>query len=740
MPLNPRVLRKLFAAGSAIVVLVVAGFYLRGILNVRRDPHTAPTEIPGNIAQRAKEFNFSRSDGPRKLFSIHAASFEQFKEGGRAALHDVSIIIYGRNQDRSDQIYGSEFIYDPETKDVAAKGEVRIDLEANSTGGTGPGRVSAEEMRNLIHVKTSGLTFNGNTGLAQTTERVEFRVPEASGSAVGATYDSHAGVLALKSAVRIVTTDKQKATITGQSATITKAPNKIVLQTAKVEEPERTITADKVTVFLRDDNTVERILGSGNLHASRTGAKAFELNAAEGELKIGSDNQVNSGALTGGISYVSKSDSPARGKAGRALLLFGPKNRMTRARMEDSVEFEQGPVAKSQQLHDSAVDLYLVDGKRLEKAVTSAGPAEIRMMQGTEKTTISAGQFETKFNADNRLNALLGSPDAKIVTSTPGRPDRTTTSRELTAAFNSKGEIISAEQTGDFHYQEGTQIATSDRAKYVAVDDSIALTGSPRLVDSRGILTADTIHLNRKTGGAFAQGNVKSTYSGLKAQPGGAMLASAEPIHVTGTTVTANKSTEVAKYTNARLWQGANIVEAPEISFDRAHRSLQAQGGQPGQVKSVFVQPDKKGKVTPVNVTADKLSYVDSDRKAVFSGNVLVRAEATTITADTLEVFLLARGNRSDAQAGSQLDRIEGKGDIKIQQPNRRATGSQLVYTSAEQKIVLTGTENKRPSMFDAERGQISGDSLTFFTHDGRVLVGSGESSSDSHPKDSRRE
>jgi lipopolysaccharide export system protein LptA len=385
------------------------------------------------------------------------------------------------------------------------------------------------------------------------------------------------------------------------------------------------------------------------------------------------------------------------------------------------------------------MDLYL-DGKRLEKAVTSAGPAEIRMTQGTEKTTISAGQFETRFNADNRLNALLGSPDAKIVTSTPGRPDRITTSRELTAAFNAKGEIISAEQTGDFHYQEGTQTASSDRAKYIAADDSIALTGSPRLVDSRGILTADTIHLNRKTGGAFAQGNVKSTYSGLKAQPGGAMLASAEPIHVTGTTVTASKSTEVAKYTNARLWQGANIVEAPEISFDRAHRSLQAQGGLPGQVNSVFVQPDKKGKITPVNVTADKLSYVDSDRKAVFSGNVLVRSEETTIAADTLDVFLLARGSRSDAQAGSQLDRIEGKGDIKIQQPNRRATGSQLVYTSAEHKIVLTGTENKRPSMFDAERGQITGDSLTFFTHDGRVLVGSGESSSDSHPKDSRRE
>src|SRR5690242_15395868 len=117
MPLNPRLLRKLFAAGSAIVVLAVVGFYLRGILDVKHDQRTTPADIPGNVVRRAKEFNVSRSEGAKKLFSIHAASFEEFKEGGRAELHDVSITIYGRKQDRSDQIYGSDFVYDPETKD-----------------------------------------------------------------------------------------------------------------------------------------------------------------------------------------------------------------------------------------------------------------------------------------------------------------------------------------------------------------------------------------------------------------------------------------------------------------------------------------------------------------------------------------------------------------------------------------------------------------------------------------------
>jgi len=37
--------------------------------------------------------------------------------------------------------------------------------------------------------------------------------------------------------------------------------------------------------------------------------------------------------------------------------------------------------------------------------------------------------------------------------------------------------------------------------------------------------TAQTIRMNRATGDAFAEGNVKSTYSDLKPQPDGALLA-----------------------------------------------------------------------------------------------------------------------------------------------------------------------------------------------------------------------
>jgi lipopolysaccharide export system protein LptA len=734
MPLDSTRLRRVLAIAAVLTVVIVAGFYLRGIFKSRADIPKAPKSIPQGVLQSAAGFNLTKYEGPNKLFTIHARSVEQYKEGGRAALHDVSIIVYGRNQDRSDQIYGSDFAYDPVTKEVSAQGEVSIDLEANSPGAAPPGQPPAPETRNLIHVKTRGLTFSENTGLAQTKEAIEFRVPEASGSAKGATYDSHAGVLTLKSAVRITTTGKRKATITGQSATVTKAPSKVVLQAARVEEPPRTISADKVTVFMRDDNNVDRIAASGNLHAVKTGPKGFDVSAPEGELSMADANQARSGSLSGGVTFASKSESPAEGKAGKVLLTFGVENRVTRARAEDAVQLRQGAASKSQELHAAAVDLTVSNGRKLEKAVSSAGPAEIVMQQGAEKTTITAAHFETTFNDQNRPSALYGAPDTKIVDSSPDKPDRILTARELRAKFNDKGEIVSAEQTGDFRYQEGTQTASAERAKFGAADETIVLSGSPRVVDSTGTLTAGTIQLNRKTRNAFAQDEVKTTYTGLKAQPNGAMLGGNDPIHVTGTSVSVNGATGVARYTKARLWQGADIVEAPSMTFDRQQRSLLAQGSQSGQVASSFVQKDKKGKLTPVNVVSDRLSYVDSERKAVFSGKVSVKAEDSTIVADSVQILLLPRRSQAENQGASQLERIVAQGDIKIQQGSRKANGNQLVYTAADEKMVLTGSPGHRPSIFDAERGEITGDSLTFFTHDGRVLVGGGETSQTQTP------
>jgi lipopolysaccharide export system protein LptA len=63
---------------------------------------------------------------------------------------------------------------------------------------------------------------------------------------------------------------------------------------------------------------------------------------------------------------------------------------------------------------------------------------------------------------------------------------------------------------------------------------------------------------------------------------------------------------------------------------------------------------------------------------------------------------------------------------VVVTEPNRRAVGDRLVYTADDGKYYLTG---KTASIFDAVHGTVWGDSLTFYSHDDRVLVESKHSS-----------
>jgi lipopolysaccharide export system protein LptA len=183
-------------------------------------------------------------------------------------------------------------------------------------------------------------------------------------------------------------------------------------------------------------------------------------------------------------------------------------------------------------------------------------------------------------------------------------------------------------------------------------------------------------------------------------------------------------SSAVALYSGgARLWQDANAVDAPTIEFDRDHRSMVANGSQAQTVSTVLEQVDKSGKSTPVAITSAGLNYKDADRCAHFDGGVVAKGADLTITSLQMDAFLQPRGQNfsgSSPISGGKLDKIIAYGKVVITQPNRLATGNQLVYNTEDDKFVLTGGP---PSIFDAEHGRITGVSLTLFRHDDRVLV-----------------
>jgi lipopolysaccharide export system protein LptA len=814
MPLPVSRLRLWFALGAILMIATVAGMYFYARWRVRKVVHDVPAKVGLDIQQTAEGFSISKSVEGRTLFTVGASKAVQFKGGGHAELHNVKIVIYGKDAGRFDQITGDDFEYDPASGNVTAKGTVLIDLEANPEGMRYSDQTPPERTRDPIHVETNGLVFNRNTGNASATGKVVFQTPQASGSAVGIEYVAKTGTMNLLSAVALAVSKPQAVRLNADHGLISKQPRQVVLTGMRLTKEQQQLRSDRATFFLREDNTVDRILAEGDVrsefhgrassnsetHARSDRAELF-LNGARNQLTkaiLSGDVQLATGDAASRVSTGARSRGlqnqgaqHAEATAGRVTLHFAGQQILQTVHAEDGVRLAQkrsqsgalvasassstaGGDAQDQDIDMTApvMDFIVKGGRQLERAETS-GPPQIVITQpgANQKTVVTAAKFTAKFTEKNRLATLHGEPDARIISGkivsgkmaasesgvAPGQPNRVSTSKLLDVVFRPEGGIASLTQSGDVAYVDGAQKAWAQKGEYTAADQLLVLRGSPRVVDNGMTTTAQTIRMNRTTGDAAAEGNVKSTYSDLKAQPDGGMLASADPIHVSSRSMTAHRSPAIAVYTgDARLWQNANVVEAPTLQFDRDRRSLIAQGAAPetisvgtglrpvraGQspaptqpltqpVSTVLVQVDKSGKATPVTITSARLNYADAERKIFLDGGVTAKGNDTTLTGRQMTVFLRPR---SQSQAGTamspetpgQVERIVAQGSVVITQPTRHATGDHLEYTATDDKFVLTGGT---PSIFDAERGKITGDSLTFYRHDDRVLVEGKETS-----------
>jgi lipopolysaccharide export system protein LptA len=777
MPLPVSRLRPWFAAGAILMIAIVAGMYFYARWRVSKAIHQIPAKLGLDIEQTAEGFSISKSEQGRTEFTVSASKAVQFKQGNRADLHNVKIVVYGKDSSRFDRIAGENFEFDPASGNITAKGRVLIDLEANPEGSKSSDQSPPSQMKKPIHLETDDLIFNKNSGDASAAGKVVFETPDATGSAIGVQYISNTGVMTLRSAVEVSVHQPHPYHINAEHGVIDKRPHTILLTRAHMKRTGQDLQSDEATFFLREDNTVERILADGNVQGVFDGPSHTHSKSDHAEMFLtGNRNQMTSAVLTGNVQLNIEGAQPAEAHAGSATLHFGPNQILRTVHAEDGVRLEQqraqsavqptpspataapapAPAQASlsaggpQNIEMSApiMDFLVQHGNQLESATTT-GPPQITITQPAtkQKTVVTADRFHATFTANNRISLLHGEPNAKIVGTQPGQPDRISTSPTLDVQFQPQGGISTIAQAGGLTYVSGTEKAWAERGVYTDADQNLVLTGSPRVVDGGMTTTAQTIHFNRVTGDAVADVNVKSTYNDLKPQPEGGMLASSDPIHVVSRTMTAHRSSAIALYSgNARLWQNSNVIEAPALQFDRDHRSLVAEGNARQPVKTVIVQVDSDGKATPVTVNSAHLTYNDSDRKIFLTGGVTAKGSDASMTSRVMTVYLAPRTTVSSApqtpcrdgacpvspkpakspapgQGATTLGQVEkviADANVVVVEPTRRATGDHLVYTAADDKYVLTGGP---PSIFDAEEGKITGDSLTFYRHDDRVLV-----------------
>jgi lipopolysaccharide export system protein LptA len=763
MPVSISGLRRWFAAALMLVIIVVAGTYFYARHRVENALKQVPGKMGIEVQQSAQGFTISKSEQGRTLFKVQASKAIQFKQGGRSELHDVTITIYGSNSSRFDQVYGKEFEYDQQTGDITSHGEVAIDLEANPQGLSNPDQAAPRELKNPIHLRTTNLVFNQKTGDGWTDAPIEFSVPQANGSAVGAKYVARDNALTLESQVRIIMHGTTPATVLAREARLAKNPRQIVLRYPHIESPKQQAQADEATLYLREDNTLDHAMALGNVQIESEGNRVnrrahtaqnsslpttrSHVSAQRLEVKMTSASDVEDAVLSGDVHFNNEGPQPAEASAGSTLFSFGPGKTLTKVHADQNVRLlqHQGSGANTEQdveVTAPAMDYFIAGGQRLTK-VETIGPPQVLLLpadKNKDQTRITADKLTAKFDSSGQLSQVHGEANARVVSTASranGSPqtDRTTTSDSIDAGFRPGTGVESLVQSGHFAYSSGTQRAFADRARYTPADQILILSGSPRLQDAGMETTARVVRLNRETGDGFAEGDVKTTYNDLKPQPSGALLASSDPVHVTAQSMTAHNNPAVAVYTgNARLWQNANVVEAPSIQFQKERRSVTADSNASQKVSTVLFGTNKSGKGTPVSIVSGHLSYIDAERMAHYDGGVVVHSSDLTVTARQMDVSLAPASSAPRSSTGAtpaapnpaKLEKIVANGAVVITEPNRRGTGDQLVYTAKDEKFVLTGGP---PSIFDAEHGKITGVSLTLYRHDDRVIV-EGDSSS----------
>jgi lipopolysaccharide export system protein LptA len=346
---------------GVLLVGALGVFLVRGKFKNPLNLKELPKRLGVDIQSDATGFTMEHALGAHGRYKIHASKAVQFKQG-KAELHDVKIELYSADGQSVDQIEGAEFEYDQNNATATAAGPVEITLVRPSvapaiapkaTAGNGAEEkaqgtplATMEEMaaRGQVHVKTSGLSFNEKSGVATTAEHVDFEMAQGSGSSMGATYDSKAGLLVLDRAVEL-NTDRggSRVTVHAQHGEFERDDNICRMRAAVADYKGGQATAGDATILFREDGSAVRLDAVNGM--TLTSANGGKIEAPKGTLDFDEKNQPQHGHMEGGVKLSSDrsaangaGEQHAHGTAPTMELEFDQEGELQHAHLERGVE------------------------------------------------------------------------------------------------------------------------------------------------------------------------------------------------------------------------------------------------------------------------------------------------------------------------------------------------------------------------------------------------------------------
>lgn len=742
------------ALSALLLAAITGGIYLHRQWVAHAERKKAPPPLAANQERQSIGMTLSNGEGEHTVFTVHASKSTDLKGEDISLLEDVQVIVFGKLGDRHDMIHSRSCRYAKTSGGIECSGQVQIDLE--SAADAAKAKANAQLKPNLIHIETSGVTFNKASGKAVTSQPVKFVMPNGDGEGVGGTYFSEDGILRLEKNVRVTlhqtgplaTGKKENAPPTdvvlhGSSLEMRKQAHKVVLAgPATATTPTQQLTAGEMTVLLDGENRAQTLVAEpGKLNETPevtsqggkgpTGSGTLRADLMKAELAP--QGWVRTIEAEGNLQ--GKSESGDMQADSGTVEMWSQVNQARLLTLRGNVHIGQRDpkTQTSRKLTTSVLQMNFAGGKPgepnpVQHAETLARGTMDWSDTATSRSKLSADKLSVDFGAAGKAKDLIAEGNVETERNLEGHPTQTATATNGDAQLDTNGGWTQMTLRGSVHMKEGDRSADAQQAVFARGTQTAVLTGQAVARDESSETRAAKIIFHQDTGDIEASGKVRSTDLG---KGKGTVQLSSVPSNITAEHMVGNSKTGRALYTgNARLWQGPSVLEADSIELLRDSRVLNAKGN----VRGIFpkevnagnkASADKKDKDHEIwHVASGTLTYWDAQNRAHLEQNVVVQSTDERMRGPVLDLYFTRDANgKNGSDTSSRISRAVGMGGVEVQQGDRRGTAERGVYTADDDKFVLSGGT---PTLYDENEGKTTGRELTFNIADDTIIVDSG--------------
>ena len=633
---------------SMLLIVLVGAVYMRHSWQTRLLHMAMPPAVPSSVRQQSAEFSFSKVTGNRTEFTIRASHATQFNQGGRAILQDVWLTAYGRAGNRLDNLRTHLCEYFESDGRMTCAGEVEIDLESAQDAQAHAGKPEDSDP-NVIHVVTSNVSFDRDSGVATTPASLRFQLAQIEGRAVGFRYDAGQGEVRLLHDVALtshrsdigstsaprnqgkaVLSSADELQVTGSALLFQRAERIIYLSgpvkaeqgsyelsagQLNVELDERlrprrvvahehpefhvsgsrpvAISADEFSAPFAENGSLARIIAQGSVHARASGPPDDNrLDAAMAEIElVAGTSRPRLLTATGDVQAQSDSGTGVS----RRLVTSKLEVTFVAGRNNDAHTVQIGLVTTAAATLDSEEPVAPSKASASQRSVSSSSvPSASRL----EHIHLWAQRLDAIFGPFNELREVHGSGGVELERRERAQGQdsaaQTIAGREIMAHFAADGLWSSVDETGDVHLHQGDAEAQADRSHFERLNDTATLSGNVIVTDGGWRTTSQFATFRQSSNEIRAEGRVATSQLETSAAP--TVSLGAGPAHLSGDRLVFDTASGHATYSgHARLWQGTSVVEADVVELDRSAQALTATD----HVRVIFPQAAWEPQQTP---------------------------------------------------------------------------------------------------------------------------------------------